>query len=101
MQLQVQETLAAVAFKTPIKFNIQEVPESFMNAPEEDAEPERRQAVEGRRGDRKETLNSFTYIYICVYILPSSLSSPASSCASPAVRPSVRPPPASVLSTSS
>lgn len=47
LQLQVQETLAAVAFKTPIKFNIQEVPESFMNAPEEDAEPERRKAVGG------------------------------------------------------
>lgn len=35
LQLQVQETLAAVAFKTPIKFNIYGPPKADMNAPRE------------------------------------------------------------------
>lgn len=54
MQLQVQETLAAVAFKTPIKFNIQEAPESFMNTPEEEETLERRKrSEEGKETTKK------------------------------------------------
>lgn len=65
MQLQVQETLAAVAFETPIKFNIQEVPEAVMEAPGEDAEPGRGLVSVSRRGERRPQRNtSLLYIDI-------------------------------------
>lgn len=87
LQLQVQETLAAVAFKTPIKFNIYGPPKADMNAPRE---ARARGSARGE-GDRKQR-----------HLGPLSVSCLLAS-PQPPLLPlrSARPPLASVLSSSS